>query len=289
MAVVPPRWMSCSNCEHRWDTPAVQPQGAFRCPNCGVRVCACGCGESLVALRADSRYISRAHEMSLRRRDWGSSEAASAHAASTGVGSRGGNVRSIEQARDLQETFKQDWSRRVKLHIARTLLATGHFHADDLAALEIPTDHTNIRGAQIGSFASTGLMEPTGVERPMAHAAANSRKGKIFRITEKGRRELPRMLAGAGATEEKQGEGSAGTHDSGPFATAPAPSTGGTIHRAPTSVGPDPGESSAGGQGFAGLTSSSPSDAAPGGASPDHLFDPGEDRSSTSPYSAEAA
>jgi hypothetical protein len=66
----------------------------------------------------------------------------------------------------------------------------------DLDVLEVPSAHANVKGSQTGSFRSQGFMEETGVERKVAHAAANGRKASIFRITEKGRRELPKMLAG---------------------------------------------------------------------------------------------
>ena len=221
-------------------------------------------------MKANAVYFGRSHYMTLKRAADAGVAPPNAHATRTRVGSRGGNVRSIEHARELHESFKGDWTEKVRLHMARTLVETGALHADDLDALQVPAAHANIAGSQFGSFCSRGLMEPTGVERKVAHAAANFRKGKIFRITEKGRRELPKMLARIGATEGKQGEGSAG--GTGRSTDAPAPSTGsgtaldGTpLTSAPTSVGADPGENA------------------------EALFELPDERSSASPYSAEAA
>jgi hypothetical protein len=107
---------------------------------------------------------------------------------SDGTGSRGGNVRSIQEARDLQEVHKPEWSARIREHIARTLLETGFFHADDLDVLQVPVAHCNLKGAQIGGFRARGLMLKTGTERVVSHPAANWRKAPVFRISAKGRR-----------------------------------------------------------------------------------------------------
>lgn len=107
-----------------------------------------------------------------------------------GVGSRGGNVRSVEEARSLHQTHKPDWVEKVSNRITDMLLTTGHFHADDLDVVGVPPDHANVKSACIGGFSSAGLMEKTGVERKVAHPAANGRKAAIFRITAKGQREL---------------------------------------------------------------------------------------------------
>lgn len=111
-------------------------------------------------------------------------------------GSRGGNVRDLDEARGLQEEQKEKarWTLIVREQIIRTLLGTGYLHADDLDDLGVPPAHCNVRGSQMGSFRSCGYMEKTGVERKVSHAAANGRKAPIYRITAKGRRELPRLL-----------------------------------------------------------------------------------------------
>lgn len=227
----------CRNCHHVWQLTGM-PEAPVDCPNCGLHVCACGCGSDLTQMRADSVYFDRGHYMRLRRADGATQRAARAHVASTGVGSRGGNVRSREQADQLHRDFKGEWRDRIRRHMARTLLATGHLHADDLTVLEVPAAHANVAGSQFGGFCQQGFMESTGIERKVAHAAANARKGKIFRITEKGKRELPKMLAGAGAEGEKQGEGAA---EAG--ASSDAPSTGRlTSTDAPTPSGVGSGE-----------------------------------------------
>jgi len=118
----------------------------------------------------------------------------------SGTGTRGGNVRNLTEARGLQEEQKEKarWTLIVREHIARTLLETCYFHADDLDALGVPPSHCNVKGSQIGSFRSRGLMEKTGQERKVSHAAANGRKAPIYRVSAKGRKELSKMLVGVG-------------------------------------------------------------------------------------------
>jgi hypothetical protein len=78
--------------------------------------------------------------------------------------------------------------------IARTLLATGRFHVDDLDDLNLPPAAFEVRGTLVNSIRSRGVMESTGVYRKVAHAAANSRKAPIYRITSKGRQELSKLV-----------------------------------------------------------------------------------------------
>ncbi len=113
-----------------------------------------------------------------------------------GVGSRGGNVRTLDEARDVQVEVKakRDWAGAIDEQIARTLLATGAFHADDLDELCVPPEHANTKGLRIGSFSQRKLMESTGVYRTVSHAAANARKAPVYRITKKGRRELSKLV-----------------------------------------------------------------------------------------------
>jgi hypothetical protein len=118
-----------------------------------------------------------------------------------GVGTRGGNVRSVQEARDLQTASKQldRWRLAMEVQAHRTLIQTGHFHVDDLDALNLPPEAFGVRGTLVNSIRCTGVMESTGVYRKVAHAAANARKAPIYRITETGRQELPK-LAGMGGT-----------------------------------------------------------------------------------------
>jgi len=189
------------------------------------------CGEPLpVTARADAEYcdeLCRSRYKNERRKQEASTTRV--NAPSGGVGSRGGNVRSIEEARLLQsESQEKDrWRLIVQEQIIRTLLSTGYFHADDLEPLGVPAAHCNTRGAQVGSFRSRGLMEKTGEERKVAHAAANARKGQIFRISAKGRRELPKMLIDvrrklAGLGTDEASEEVAGL-DSAELPVSPAP------------------------------------------------------------------
>jgi hypothetical protein len=113
-----------------------------------------------------------------------------------GVGARGGHVRSVEEARDLQTASPvlDRWRLVMEEQIARTLLATGRFHVDDLDDLNLPPAAFEVRGTLVNSVRRRGLMESTNVYRKVAHAAANGRKAPIYRITSKGRQELSKLV-----------------------------------------------------------------------------------------------
>ncbi len=159
------------------------------------RSCACNCGASLAEMRADALYHSEACEKRHKRRN-------STDKAPTGVGSRGGNVRDLDTARELQGQVKdkRDWRDAIDEQIRLTLLETGYFHADDLDEIRIPPEHAQLKGTRSAWFRNQGFMEKTGAERKVAHKAANGRKAPIHRITPKGRREL---TAGVGARGER--------------------------------------------------------------------------------------
>jgi hypothetical protein len=137
-------------------------------------------------------------------------------------------------------------------HVKRehgTLLSTGYFFADDLHALGVPEQHSAVIGSQTASFAAKELMVAF-TRRKVEHAAANGRKANVYRITEKGRQELSKLV--------------------GVDANVPGPD-----QVAVRGVGVDPGESSTGGRGQAvgpsgfARAKGRPADATPGGASPD--------------------
>jgi hypothetical protein len=160
------------------------------------------CRRLLITQRADAEFCGseckNAWHNEERRKQGGAAKRFKGQ--ESGIGSRGGNVRDLNEARGLQEEQKEKahWTLTVREQIARTLLETGYFHADDLDALEVPPAHCNVKGSQIGSFRSRKLMEKTGVERKVAHAAANGRKAPIYRVTAKGHKELSKMLVGMG-------------------------------------------------------------------------------------------
>jgi len=125
-----------------------------------------------------------------------------------GVGSRGGNVRSVQEARELQEREKEKarYTLIAREHIARTLVETGWFHADDMQPLGIPEQHANVIGSQIASYVNRKLMTKVG-ERRCQHKAANGRKAAVYRITIKGRAELSKLLGLGAGIPTPQGEG----------------------------------------------------------------------------------
>jgi len=119
-----------------------------------------------------------------------------------GVGSRGGNVRSVSEARDLQSASKEldRWRLVMEQQVFHTLLGTGYFHVDDLDCLDLPPAAFEVRGTLVNRVRAKGWMERSGAERKVAHKAANARKAPIYRITAKGRHELLTLVG-------KEGEG----------------------------------------------------------------------------------
>lgn len=211
------RLLTCDTCDHIWTASSDPPDHPVHCPRCGAHVCACGCGANLGDQRSTARYKARSCYMSLARAGGETPRAVSAHISRTRdrVGARGGDVRSVQEARGIQEEEpeKARWTLIVREQIARTLLDTGYFHADDVDPLGVPEQHCNIIGSQIASFKNRQLMEPTGAVRKVTHRAANSRKAPIYRITAKGRKEL---TVGVGSDNR---EGNSGLR-------IPEPSTG---------------------------------------------------------------
>lgn len=156
------------------------------------------CGKHLITHRADARFcneLCRARWNNKRRSEGAGTDIRIA-GTDRGVGSRGGNVRSVDEARILQsESEERDrWRLVMEEQIHRTLLGTGYFHVDDLDPLEVPPIASEVKGTLINSVRARGYMKSTEVRRKVAHAAANARKAPIYKITEKGRAELPALL-----------------------------------------------------------------------------------------------
>jgi hypothetical protein len=217
------------------------------------------CGRELIGKRLGAEYCDsscRADASRLRHGTLDDRRQTLTNAA--GVGSRGGNIRTVEDARTLQSVHKPEWTERIRRHIGRTLITFGAFHADDLQPLEVPEIHSAIVGSQIASYVNRRLMVKVG-ERRCIHKAANGRKAAIYEITTKGRAEL------AGLDTENR-EGTAGSDSP---ASSPAPSTGrsrqpdGLPRGARSSLGVESGEVGAGqsmgkrDQGRSGLSSPS--------------------------------
>jgi hypothetical protein len=269
----------------------------------------------MLSQRADAEFCSDACRSRYKneRRRQGAASTTRVSAQESGQGSRGGNVRDLDEARGLQEEQKEKarWALVVREHIASTLLETGYFHCDDLDALGVPPAHCNVKGSQIGSFRSRGLMEKTGQERKVSHVAANGRRAPIYRISAKGRKELSKMLVGVGVgVPVSQGPGGldrssrANSHSdekqaAGVDAGVPSPQGTEGNHCAPVSASVDPGGSRVGGHGEPGPENRgsaresafdcSAAVKAPDPASPDQLFELTADPPRSAWTDAEAA
>ena len=157
-----------------------------------------------------------------------------------GAGSRGGNVRSVDEAQILHRQHKVEWTSRIRVRIAETLIGTDYFHADDLANLEVPDEHSSIIGSQVSLFQREGWMAYAG-RRASQRPAANARKSNVYRITDEGRAKLPELIAGAGS-ENPEGTASKELGHDGI-----APSTGRQdLAAAGSSIAAGPGEAPAG-------------------------------------------
>jgi hypothetical protein len=169
--------------------------------------------------------------------------------ASDGAGSRGGNVRSVSEARELQakQKAKRYWAAAIDEQIRRTLIETGCFHADDLDPLGIPPEHSNLKGTRSAWFRNQGLMEKTGAERKVSHKAANGRKAPIHRITAKGRAKLVGTGAGASlARGASQGASSRSGEPAQSDTGVPNPQGPGGVASSPFGAGDGSSEAASG-------------------------------------------
>lgn len=170
------------------------------------------CGKHLITHRADARFCDERCRARWNNKHRVKPPATDIRIATAdgGVGSRGGNVRSVSEARDLQSASKEldRWRLIMEQQVFRTLLATGYFHVDDLDCLDLPPAAFEVRGTLVNRVRAKGWMQRSGFERKVAHKAANARKAPIYRITAKGRAELPGFVGVEG--ERSRGRDVAG-------------------------------------------------------------------------------
>ena len=156
------------------------------------------CGKHLITHRADARFCDKDCSNAWHNANRLSGTPTNKHLTpvSGTEGSRGGNVRSVSEARILQSESKERdrWRLIMEVQIHRTLLSTGYFHTDDLDALEVPPIASEVKGTLTNAARARGYMKSTEVRRKVAHAAANARKAPIYKITQKGRDELPGLV-----------------------------------------------------------------------------------------------
>lgn len=143
-----------------------------------TRTCACGCGASLVDLRADAVYAS---------------EACSKRARRSASPDKGRTQHLLVEAREAQEATKlKDHYSQVIYQGIIERLERGPVHADDLEDLFPDSDRTLCRklvGAQFGSLASRHYIR----EKERRKSSIASRKGaksSVWEFTRKGRERL---------------------------------------------------------------------------------------------------
>lgn len=102
----------------------------------------------------------------------------------TRAGIRGGNIRSVQQARDLHGLTKPQVAAQVSDEILRALIRNGEVHPDDLQHLAIPEEHLSVIGAQFARLRNKGAIREIG-RRKCANPASNGRKAVVWGPTEK--------------------------------------------------------------------------------------------------------
>jgi hypothetical protein len=202
------------------------------------------CSETFTPKRPHQRF----HSESCRYAQWeldkareGASD--SGQRVDGGLGTRGGNVRSVTEARQLQTASKalDRWRLAMEVQIHRTLLATGHFHIDDLDCLNLPAEAFKVRGTLVSSVRRSGVMRSTGVYRKVSHKAANGRPAPIYEITPEGRTELHKLV---GDQDRIAGLDTENPEGQRPSTTAPSTGHDSSLRRdgAGSSIGVQSGE-----------------------------------------------
>ncbi|MBN8866011.1 MAG: hypothetical protein J0H98_00510 [Solirubrobacterales bacterium] len=95
------------------------------------------------------------------------------------LGDRGGNTRSLEEARALFRTHKAELTHAIEQDILEHLDTHDEWHADDLT-VEIPADSPNALGSVVGRLVKTGALVEVG-RRASKRVAAHSRKSGVYR------------------------------------------------------------------------------------------------------------
>jgi hypothetical protein len=230
--------LSCPSCAHGFERLWSTTDGRVFCPACSAPICPCGCSADLSRMKADALYGSEACRKRLER---------AGNPDRTRTGIRSGNVRSVEQAGELHETFKDQWCRRIRQRIVRALDEHGEYHADYIADLLVPAAYVNCIGSQVRALSHRKVMVKTGEWRTNKAAASNSRPSPVWRYAAGGRREFDRYeaeLSTAGPSADVPPEG-AGPNRAQAHVSAGSggeDSPGGAL---PPSAPPVPGESPA--------------------------------------------
>jgi len=209
------------------------------------------CSETFIPKRPHQRF----HHESCRYAQW---ELDKEREEASGSSQRvdGQTTHPLQLVREEQEQAKEKarWTLLAREHLARTLLETGYAHADDFDALSVPDDHRNVIGSQMGSFVARGYMEEVS-RRASANPKRKKAKSAVYRLTDKGRKDLSELLSPLVGSNRQESSGEVGSrtvrsgekeivgvdvdhHGDGEGEG----SAGLGVHVPPSSVGVDPGE-----------------------------------------------
>ena len=188
------------------------------------------CGRHLITHRRDARFCDERCKNAWHNKRRRGGEAPAKHftgaegAAAGRVGVRKGNIRSVEEADNLHELFKDEWRRRVMGRILHALDTKGEYHADDCADLQIPAEHVNLIGSQVMRLINGRAIKKVGTRRNRSKAS-NARWSGVYTYAPDGGREKAREIVGLGAGARLKPEPSAesGENRSGGNREAPAP------------------------------------------------------------------
>ena len=135
-----------------------------------------------------------------------------------------GRVHALDDARGQVEEgpTSAQWALIAREHTMRTLLETNYFSAEDLESLGIPEHYRrSVHGLVTAFFRGPKPFMDEAGRRKSERPSAKGRKITIFRISARGRRELPKLLndlqreiAGVHA-DASSGVGARGGVDSG--------------------------------------------------------------------------
>lgn len=164
----------------------------------------------------------RFHSESCRYAQWADEQQNGSEDGAQRVGAH-----ALDEVRGVAEESaeKSRWTLIAREHLTHTLIETGYFSADDFESIGIPAEHVNVGNSQMGRFSKQKLMEAI----TWRYSTKPSRKGGklwTYRITAKGRQDLPKLL-----TDTRKELASAGLGIENPEGISPHARVKGTLDR----------------------------------------------------------